>query len=137
MRRYARRRDACEPAIIAALRAAGRAVQQNSGDGEPDLTVSSPTDMLYLECKDVREGHGHVRAMKGKHDDPDPRYRELTPTQVKWWRAWEAAGGKPPVIVHDAAEALAAIGAVAGACDLPAELIPDAIALHMQRKTRC
>lgn len=111
MRRYARRRDACEPSIIAAVVDAGWAVQQNSDDGVPDLTVSKGREMLYIECKDVPTGHGHVRAHKGKHDDPDLRYRELTPTQVKWWRAWEAAGGKPPAIVHDAGEALAAIGA--------------------------
>lgn len=111
--RYARRRDDCEAAIINVLRSEGFAVQQNSGDGEPDLTVSSPTNMLYLECKDVHAEHGRKRALKGQHNDPDPRYRELTPTQVRWWRAWEADGGKPPAIVHDEAEALAAIGALA------------------------
>lgn len=110
--RYARRRDDCEAGIIAAYRAVGWAVQQNSGDGEPDLTVSKGREMLYVECKDVPKGHGHKHAHRGKHDDPDPRYRELTPRQVKWWKAWERAGGKPPVIVHDQVEALAAIGAV-------------------------
>lgn len=109
--RHAARRDGNEDAIVTALQAAGATVAKLSGDGIPDLLVEYLGVLRLVEVKDVRAGHGHARPMRGKHDDPDPRYRELTPTQVKWWRAWEAAGGKPPVVVHDAAEALAAIGA--------------------------
>lgn len=112
MRRFrgSMRRDENEPEIIAALEAAG-AVVRRLDPPMPDLLISFRGTLDLLEVKFVREGHGHARPMRGKHDDPDPRYRELTPTQVKWWRAWEAAEGKPPALVHDAAEALAVIGA--------------------------
>lgn len=108
VRRYARRRDACEPLIIMALRRSGLAVQQNSGDGEPDLTVSSPSNMVYMECKDHYGGKA-TRAAHRRNDDGElPAC--LTPPQVKWWRAWIAAGGRPPVIVMTVADALAAVG---------------------------
>jgi hypothetical protein len=135
MRGRAKRRDECEVAIVLALRAAGCAVQPLNDDGVPDLLVSRGGRLELLECKDVRTGHGHVRAMRGKHDDPDPRYRELTPVQVAWWRRWEAACGRPPVIVHDVDEALAAMLSPI-ATGLPADLVPDAVAVAIGRKLR-
>lgn len=108
--KHAARRDGNEGEIVGALRAVGATVAKLSGDGIPDLLVEHRGVLYLVEIKDKRVGYVHTRP-RGKHDDPDPRYRELTPTQVKWWRAWETAGGKPPALVHDAAEALAAIGA--------------------------
>lgn len=112
MRRFrgSMRRDENEPEIVAALEAVG-AVVRRLDPPMPDLLISFRGALDLLEVKFVREGHGHARPMRGKHDDPDPRYRELTPAQVRWWRAWELAGGKPPVIVHGPDEALEAIGA--------------------------
>lgn len=103
-------RDQNEPAVVAALEAVGAVVRQLDPP-MPDLLVSWRGVLTLLEVKRARTDEGRG-VHKGKHSDPDPRYRELTPTQVRWWRAWEAAGGRPPAIVHDAAEALAAIGAV-------------------------
>lgn len=102
--KQAARRDANEDSIVDALRARGACVAKLSGDGLPDLLVSYRGVLSLLEVKDTKEGR--ARPLKGKHDDPNPAYRDLTPAQVKWWRRWE---GKPPVIVHDADDAIAAI----------------------------
>lgn len=134
--RHAARRDENEGEVVAALQAAGATVAKLSGDGIPDLLVEARGVLYLVEVKDKRIGYVHTRP-RGKHDDPDPRYRELTPTQVKWWRRWEAAGGRAPVIVHGPEEALAAIGATTRDTDLPPELLPDALALHLQHKPRC
>lgn len=137
MRRFrgSMQRDANEPEVVTALEAVG-AVVRKLDPPMPDMLVSFRGVLTLIEVKRERvdEGRGVHR---GKHDDPDPRYRELTPAQVKWWRAWEVAGGKPPVIVHGPEEALAAIGAVRRDTDLPPDLLPDALALHLQRKPRC
>ena len=106
--KFARRRDDNEREIIDALVAIGAAVEQLNGDGTPDLLVSWRGQLWLIEVKLVHREHGRRRAMKGKHDDSDPRYRELTPSQVRWWREWK---GKPPAIVHNVDEARAAIGA--------------------------
>lgn len=113
MRRYARRRDACEPLIVTALRRRGFAVQLNSGDGEPDLTVSSRTSMLYLECKDF-DPDERTRPVRRNDDGELPAC--LTPVQVRWWRAWIEAGGRPPVIVMTVEEALAAAKTIDTTC---------------------
>lgn len=115
MRRFGRapvraqRRDASEPEIIAALEAAGLAVDQQEPP-RPDLLVSSPTDMWWLEVKDF-DPDERTKPHRRNHDRDMPP--SLTPQQVAWWRAWIAAGGKRPVVVLDAVEALAAVGAVA------------------------
>lgn len=100
-------RDKNEPEVVAALEAAG-AVVRKLDPPMPDLLVSFRGMLTLIEVKRERADEGRG-VHKGKHSDPDPRYRELTPMQVRWWRAWEAAGGKPPAIVHGPAEALAAI----------------------------
>lgn len=113
VKRYGGRRDANEREIIDALERAGAVVAQVDGPaGFPDLVVQHGGRLLLVEVKDVRTGHGHKRAMRGRHDDTDPRFRELTPAQVQWWRRWIAHGGHVPTIVHYVDEALAAIGAV-------------------------
>jgi hypothetical protein len=109
--RRAAKRDAVEPLIVLALERRGYAVAKVSDSGHPDLLVSRGGNVWLIECKDIHPEHGRKRALRGKHDDPDPRFRELTPAQVRWWRRWVAAGGKMPVIVHGVDEALAAVGA--------------------------
>ena len=101
--KYAARRDDNEPAIIAALEAAGAAVQQLAAP-LPDLLVSYLGTLHLLEVKRVRDGHRRVDIGDGGN------VAGLTPGQERWWTSWR---GKPPVIVHDAGEALAAIGAIA------------------------
>jgi hypothetical protein len=105
MIRHAKQRDVNERAIIEALEARGASVAQIDTTGMPDLLVESRGVLYLLEVKRVKEGK--TMALKGKHTDPDPRYRELTASQVKWWRRWR---GKAPAIVHDVAEALRAVG---------------------------
>lgn len=97
MKRHARRRDANEPDIIEALRAAGASVQQLDGTGVPDLLVGYQGKTYLLE---VKEEHGHY--MKD-HKNVDG----LRDTQRTWWARW---GGGPLVTVVTAAEALAVIG---------------------------
>ena len=85
------KRDANERAIVEALRAAGYAVQTlEQGKGCPDLLV----------CKPYAYGDGRLTLLEVK--EPGGR---LTPAQVKWHAAWP---GKV-YVVHDAAEALAAV----------------------------
>lgn len=103
MKRYAARRDENEPAIIRALEAAGAAVQQLDPP-LPDLLVSFPDPcgipvLRLLEVKNPDAKGG------GKYNTGDG---SLTSSQTEWWAGWK---GKPPVIVHTPAEALAAIGA--------------------------
>lgn len=107
MRRYARKRDANEPAIVAALQAAGAAVDRLSGDGQPDLLVSWANEITLVEVKDV--GDGRVQPHRGDGNTLTGLLAALTPAQREWWSTWR---GKPPVIVTNAMEALRAIGAV-------------------------
>ena len=105
--KYGRRRDANERAIIEALERVGCAVTQLEGTGVPDLAVEYHGVLRFLEVKEVKPGKTLVH--RRNHDDPD--HPELTPAQVAWWKRWVELGGRPPAIVHDIAEALAAIGA--------------------------
>ena len=105
------RRDANEPAIIAALERAGAAVQQLDPP-LPDLLVGYPDrcgipELFLLEVKDSDAGVA-TRKPHRKNNRCDGVLAALTPSQVVWWVNWR---GKPPVIVHTPAEALAAIGA--------------------------
>ena len=72
---------------------------QLDGAGVPDLVVSYLGILTLVEVKDVKPGARQVH--KGKHDDE--AYRELTPSQVTWWKKWR---GKPAVVVHSPKEAV-------------------------------
>lgn len=111
----AARRDANEGPIIEALEAAGCAVQQLDPPA-PDLLVSRAGVLYLIEVKDRAEGKATRAPFRRNHDGELPA--SLTPQQVAWWRAWLAAGGRPPIIVLDLAEALAAVGAPAVPCVL-------------------
>lgn len=106
----AARRDANEPAIVAALEAVGAAVQQLDPP-LPDLLVSFRGVLLLIEVKDHNNGKETQAAKRRNHAGDVPA--SLTEQQVAWWRSWDEAGGRRPVVVLDAAEALAAIGALA------------------------
>ena len=97
--KYARQRDKNERDIVAALKAAGASVQQLDGTGVPDLLVSYRDVLHLIEVKNP-DAKGGAKYNTGEG--------ELTEGQVKWWSTWL---GKRPVVVHTAAEALAAIGA--------------------------
>lgn len=131
--RHAARRDKHEPGIIAALRAAGAVVQQQQPP-QPDLLVSYRGQLEQLEVKDRDLGLATREPHRGKGNALEGRMAWLTPAQVTWWTAWLAAGGRPPIIVLDVGEALAAIGASTALQD---DLVPDAIAVHVARKARC
>lgn len=94
---HAKRRDANERGIIAALESIGCAVQQLDGSGIPDLLVSYRGELVLLEVKNPEAKGG------GKYNTGDG---SLTSAQTTWWAAWK---GKPPVIVTSAAEALAVV----------------------------
>ncbi len=114
MRRYARKRDACEPAIVTGLEALGAAVHRNSGDGVPDLLVSYRGTLYLIECKDHDGGitpHAAKTRNRERFATGEPAPRSLTPAQVKWWDRWLASGGARPAIVYNLDEAIAAIGA--------------------------
>lgn len=115
----AARRDANEPAIVAALQAAGAAVQQLDPP-LPDLLVSYRGTLHLLEVKDHDAGRETRAAKRRNHAGDVPA--SLTEQQVTWWRTWQAVGGKPPVVVLDAAEALVAV------TGLPRDHVDHAIA---------
>lgn len=96
---YARRRDENEPSVVAALEAAGAAVEKLGGPGQPDLLVSWQNELYLIEIKNPDAKGG------GKYNTGDGA---LTKTQTLWWSRWR---GKKPVIVQNAEEALRAIGA--------------------------
>ena len=104
----AARRDANEAEIVALLVAWGAAVQQLDPP-LPDLLVSYRGILYLLEVKDHDAGKATRSAKRRNHDEAMPP--SLTPQQVVWWRAWRATGGKDPVLVMTAREALLAIGA--------------------------
>jgi hypothetical protein len=91
MRRGAKR-DANEPEIIKALRAAGCLVQPLSAPGVPDLLVWSPWRGLIL--LEVKDGSKPASA------------RKLTSDQVAWHTQWDLA---PVLIVYDVAGAIDAV----------------------------
>lgn len=102
--RRAAQRDANEPIIVEALEAVGAAVQRLSAPGVPDLLVGYRGVLYLLEVKlplGPRGGLPERRGHEGGRGD-------MTAAQVKWWDAWK---GPAPVIVRNASEALAAIGA--------------------------
>lgn len=100
MSRYALRRDDCEPAIVAALRAVGASVQTLTETGCPDLLVGFRGVNYLIECKEAhgQSGKGHRKTRSG-----------LRASQEDWFGRWKGAA---PVIVTTPAEALAAIGAI-------------------------
>ncbi len=101
MRSYGRKRDDNERDIILALEAAGAHVQQLDGTGVPDLVVLFDGRLTLVEVKVPKRKDG-----KGKTRESGT---ELTVDQAKWWAAW---GDPKPSIVHNADEALVAIGAL-------------------------
>lgn len=121
------RRDANEPQVIAALQAVGAAVQQLDPP-LPDLLVSFRGVLSLLEVKDVDRTE---RKNPHKRNDVAGVPPSLTGQQAAWWSAWK---GKAPVVVRTPEEALAAIGAVVNT--LPADLLPDALAVHHQRRPK-
>lgn len=99
----AKRRDANEGPIVAALEAAGATVQRLDADGVPDLLVGYAGRTYLLEVKNpaTKAGAkvGGVRT-KGRG--------ALTPSQTRWFALWR---GFPIAEVVDPTEALRAIGA--------------------------
>lgn len=97
--KYARRRDANESLIIAALRAVGAAVQQLDGDGVPDLAVQFGGVLAFVEVKNSNTNRNATHTPDG-----------LTPSQVKWFANWREQGGVVHVVTN-VDEALRAVGA--------------------------
>lgn len=102
MRSRARRRDANEPAIVAALRDVGCSVQHlDQGDGVPDLLVGRHGRTLLIEVKNPEAAGytipGGVRR-KGRGT--------LRPDQVTWFEAWRSS---PVIEVVSVEEAIAAV----------------------------
>lgn len=135
MIRRAARRDDNEPEVIAALEAVGAVVQRQEPP-QPDLLVSHRGVLEQLEVKGMKRD-ARATPHRGLGNKLEGRMAWLTPAQVEWWSWWIEAGGRPPIIVLTPEEALAAIGALAADVALPAELLPDAVAVHLQRKRRC
>lgn len=112
MIRRAARRDDNEAAIVLALEAHGAVVQRQEPP-QPDLLTSYRGQLEQLEVKGLkRDARATPHPHRGKGNKLEGRMAWLTPAQVEWWSWWIAGGGRPPIIVLDAAEALAAIGAV-------------------------
>lgn len=99
-------RDSNEPAIVAALRAAGAAVAIMAPP-MPDLLVEYHGRVLMFEIKDRDRGKNPAKTRNHAGDVPAC----LTPAEAKWWRAWSAQGGSTPIVVLDVDQALLAIGA--------------------------
>jgi len=92
---FAKRRDANEPQIIAALEAVGAKVVRLSDIGLPDLLVGYSGETYLFEVKreaGPRGGTSHSR---------------LTEDQELWWKEWK---GRTPVIVRTPEDALLALG---------------------------
>lgn len=98
MRGASVRRDANEPDIVKALRAAGCLVEGLSGSGVPDLLVWTPFQnrIVLLEVKD---GAKVASA------------RKLKPEQVIFHKTWVDAGA-PVFVITNQLAALKAVGAV-------------------------
>ena len=75
MRRRAAKIDACQPAIVAAMREAGASVQ--------------PLHAVGQGCVDLMVGiSGRCYAVEIKDGSKPPSARKLTPAQVEWHAAW-------------------------------------------------
>lgn len=94
--RRAAKTDANHEQVVSALRAAGAMVQSLAavGGGVPDLLVGFRCRLMLLEVKDGAKV---------------PSARKLTVDQVQWHADWS---GYPVYVVHNAEEALKAIGAI-------------------------
>lgn len=100
--KYAKRRDANEWAIVAALEAVGANVTRLDTTGVPDLLVAFRSRTFLLEVKDPAQAKRAYRGDRGAGRQP------LTPAQVKWWGLpWS---GDERRVVETVEEALAAIG---------------------------
>lgn len=91
----AKKIDANQPEIVAALRKVGAVVHSLAGVGEgvPDILCGYKKSTYLLEIKDGSK---------------PPSARQLTHDQILWHVEW--CGG-PLCVVHNVEEALAAIGA--------------------------
>lgn len=96
--RHARKVDANQAEIVAALRAAGRFVEVLSdvGRGVPDLLVAWNGKCLLMEVKMPKQ--------------------KLTPDQLDWHRKWR---GPAVAVVRSVAEALEATGVDASFLEPP------------------
>jgi len=100
---HAKRRDACEKAIVKALRDAGASVTPLDGKGVPDLLVGFRGRTLLLECKDPEQGARNSRSGGAKVANA----LGLRDSQWEWWTAWN---GERPMIATTPQEALCSIG---------------------------
>lgn len=88
-------RDRNEPDIIKALVSVGCVVQKLHEGGVPDLLVGFRGRTFLLEVKGLPGKKGGSSSVS------------LTPTQEKWWSAWN---GERPIIVRTVEESLRVIG---------------------------
>ncbi len=88
--RHAAKRDATEPAIVAALQRAGWSVIRLSDTGAPDLLAIRRGVVRPIECKSLGGA--------------------LTPAQERAFLAW-AAAGLPVAVCFTPEDALSAVGA--------------------------
>ncbi len=165
--RRAARRDEAEPPIVDALEAVGASVQRLAVKGVPDLLVGWRGRMWLLEVKLPLTARGALprgRSLKhkGGHDDMTAdqvawwaAWRGPAPVIVRTVDEALAAIGALPSDETTIAKVMQTTGAtraeaefalvdgkrladwIRKAAELPADLVPDAIAVHLQRKTRC
>lgn len=107
--RFARQRDANEPAIVRALQAVGASVSKQNEKGAPDLLVGFRGETFLLEVKRATASGRPKRTQPGRRLESERKTDErgLLDSQQKWWESWK---GRPPVVVTTPAEALSAIG---------------------------
>jgi len=103
----AKRRDANESIIVTALEAIGCVVQRlDQGGGVPDLLVGRAGVTILMEVKNPDNDKGALpggERRKGRG--------QLTPDQVRWFRAWR---GSRVIEVVSVDEAIAAVEAASG-----------------------
>ena len=104
-RGYARRRDANEPAIVAALEAAGASVTRLDGAGVPDLLIGYACLTLVAEVKLPLGPRGGT----SQHREAEGGCGDLTRDQVEWHKGWR---GEAVTIVRSPEEAIAMLRAV-------------------------
>lgn len=111
MIRRAKRRDACEKAIVIALKNVGASVSQLDGTGLPDLLVGYAGRTYLIECKDPELGDRNSRAGGSKAGSGRKVANPLglRDSQYAWWTAWK---GATVAIVTSPAGALCAIAGV-------------------------